>query len=85
MNITNLEDLPDLPALEDEAAAHLSEFFYELASVFESHYSGQIRRYYAHIRSLQREATLRSLQHLKEEKNANLGEDVNTQDDEIDF
>lgn len=85
MNITNFEDLPDLPALEDEAVAHLSEFFYELAGAFENHYSGQIRRYYDHIRLLQRDATLRSLQHLKEEKNANFREDVDMQDDELDF
>jgi hypothetical protein len=85
MNIIDFEDLPDLPALEGEAAAHLSEFFYELASAFETHYYGQIQRYHAHIRSLQRDAALRSLHHLKGEKNANTEEDVNMQDDELDF
>lgn len=85
MNITNFEDLPDLPTLEDEEAAHLSEFFYELAGAFENHYYGQIRRYYDQIRSLQRDAALRSLHHLKEEKNANIEEGVDMQDDELDF
>jgi hypothetical protein len=85
MNIANFKDLPDLPDLEDEAAVQLSDFFYEFASAFENHYSGQIRRYYDHIRSLQREATSRSLQHLKGEKSANFEESVDIQDDELDF
>jgi hypothetical protein len=85
MNRIDFEDLPDLPLLEDEVAAHLSEFFYELAVVVENHYYDQIQRYHKHIRSLQRDATLRSLHHLNEEKNANTEEDIDMQDDELDF
>lgn len=85
MNIIDFEDLPDLPPLEDEVAAHLNDFFYALAGVFENHYYGQIQRYHGHMRSLQRNEALRSLHHLKREKNANTEEDVNIQNDELDF
>lgn len=37
--------IPD--ELTDEAAAQLLEFLYEFARVFENHYAGQLRRYYA--------------------------------------
>ena len=37
--------IPD--ALSDEAAAQLLECLYELARVLESHYAGQLHRYYA--------------------------------------
>jgi hypothetical protein len=63
----------------------LSEFLYELAGAFENHYYGQIQRYYNHINTLQRNATLRYLHNLKGEKNANIGEDVGMQDNELGF
>jgi len=85
MNRIDFEDLPDLPLLEDEAAAHLSEFFYELAGAFENHYYEQIQRYHKHIRSLQRVSTSRSLDHLNGEKNVNTEEGIDMQDDELDF
>lgn len=85
MNIINFEDLLDLPLLEDEVAAQLSDFFYELAGVFENHYYGQIQRYHAHIRSLQKDRDLRFLQSQEGDKNANTEEEVEMQDDELDF
>ena len=47
--ITNLDYLPLISPpteLSDEAAAQLLEFLYELARVLESHYAGQLHRYY---------------------------------------
>lgn len=47
--ITNLDDLPlvSLPTeLSDQDAAQLLDFFHELARVLESHYAGQLHRYY---------------------------------------
>ena len=32
--------------LSDEAAAQLLEFLYDFARVFETHYAGQLHRYY---------------------------------------
>ncbi len=37
--------VPD--GLSDEAAAAVLEFLYALANVIESHYAGQLHRYYA--------------------------------------
>ncbi len=38
--------IPIPEALTDEAAAQLLEFLYELARLIESHYAGQLHRYY---------------------------------------
>ena len=43
-NYPPLITLPD--ELSDEAAAKMTEFLYELARLFESHYAGQLLRYY---------------------------------------
>ena len=43
--MNQLDLVPILPELSDEAAVALSEFLHELALTFESHYAGQIRRY----------------------------------------
>jgi len=43
------ERLPDwdtLPPLSDEAAAQILQFLYQWAAQFESHYYGQLCRYY---------------------------------------
>jgi len=41
-----LPDWDTLPPLSDEAAAQLLQFLYSCAAQFESHYYGQLRRYY---------------------------------------
>jgi hypothetical protein len=39
-------DLSRLPRLSDEAAAQILEFLQQCVQQFESHYDGQLRRYY---------------------------------------
>jgi len=39
-------DWDTLPPLSDEAAAQLLQFLYRWAAQFESHYYGQLHRYY---------------------------------------
>lgn len=40
-----LLELTDPPELTDEAAAQMLDFLHELATAFENHYAGQLRRY----------------------------------------
>jgi hypothetical protein len=83
MSLNLYKILPE--EISDAEAALLVDVFMQFALAIESHYYGQIRRYHNHIRSLQRDARLRALHHLKGEKSANTEEDVYIQDDEIDF
>jgi len=45
MNVPSLRFV-DPPEFTDENIAQILEFLYELASALESHYAGQLRRYY---------------------------------------
>jgi len=47
MNDTYPPAVPIPDELTDQAAAQLLEFLYELARVLETHYAGQLHRYYA--------------------------------------
>jgi hypothetical protein len=47
MNDNELPLVPLPTGLSDEAAAQLLEWLHETARVLESHYAGQLHRYYA--------------------------------------
>jgi hypothetical protein len=37
-----------LPTLPDEAVVEIHDFFFEILDLFETHYGGQIHRFYEH-------------------------------------